>query len=128
MDYSALIRHWMGWSPEQITEKWTADPARLPALLARRHSALVESVLAAIEHRANAGEIAAVKWLESRSSTDSPSGGHSDLSQHSFKSLRGIIIAATDGDVEAAEWLHSRGLLDVSSREGINRRRVTDGR
>lgn len=104
----------MGWSPEQITEKWKADPARLPAVLVSQHSALVKSVLAAIEQRANAGEIAAVKWLESRSRTDSPSGGHSDLSQHSFKSVRGIIIAATDGDIEAAEWLHSKGLLDLS--------------
>ena len=114
MTYSALIRHWMGMPPDQITAKWTADPATLDDVLAAQHRRLVKSALAAIERRANAGEIAAVRWLESRPSTDSPCRGSPDLSQHSFRSLQGIVESAAGGDVQAVEWLQSKGLLDMS--------------
>ena len=114
MTYSALIRHWMGMPPDQITAQWTADPATLDDVLAAQHRRLVKSVLAAIERRARVGEIAAVKWLEDRRSTGSPCRGSPDLSQHSFAELQGIVEAATNGDVEAAEWLQSKGLLGMS--------------
>lgn len=114
MTYSALIRHWMGTPPEQITSEWTADPATLPDLLAKQQSRLVMSVETAMKQQANAGNVAAVKWIESRSSVGSTSRGTPDLSQQSFKTLQETIMAAIDGDVEAAEWLQSKGLLDMS--------------
>ena len=61
------------------------EKSGLDDVLAAQHRRLVKSVLAAIERRANEGEMAAVKWLESRPSTGSPSRGSPDLSQHSFR-------------------------------------------
>ena len=115
MSYSALIRHSMGMSPGEITAEWTADPATLPDVLAGQRRRLTKSVLRAMKWRANEGDMAAVEWVESQASTSGLSRrGSPGLSQHSVAEVQGIIEAAIRGKVDSAEWLQSKGLLDMS--------------
>ena len=108
---TTLVRHWMGWSEEEIMRSWRDGHGGYDEEVVRMQNRLQDGILDGIAKRASDGDITAFEWLDDRGLISSE--GRTSQMQII---LQAIANRARKGDMDAIEWLQSKGRIELPSK------------
>ena len=108
MASASLVAHWAGMSEDDITKRWDSDRrGRFTEIIENEEKRVVASIYDGIQKRAEAGEMDAVEWMESRGLLERAD------SRIVRKIYAGVAKRAENGELDAVAWLVTHGFVTL---------------